>query len=79
MLRHGALHEIADSQRSADLARVGIVASEGNGGVPAQHVQPAIAGEQSDHVLGETVAEIIGIGLLAPVGEWQHGNGRLAR
>ena len=44
----------------------------------AQHVEPAVAGQQADHVLGQAIAEIIGIGLLAQIGERQHRDRRLA-
>ena len=78
MLRHGSLHEIADPQRGADLARIRIPAPETNGGMAAQHVEPPVARQQTDHVLGEAVAEIIGVRLVAQVGERQHRDGWLA-
>ena len=74
MLHHGSLHQVADSQCGADLSRIGPAALECNGGMATEHIKPAIAGEQSNHVLGEAVAEIIGVGLLAQVGERQHGD-----
>src|SRR6266542_6069100 len=45
----------------------------------AEYIEPPVAGQQANDVLGETVAEVFGVGLLTEVGERQHGDGRLAR
>ena len=78
-LRHGPLHQVADPQLGPDLTRIGLAALEGDGGMAAQHVEPSIAGQQANHVLGQAIAEIVGVRLLAQVHERQHRDGRLAR
>ena len=61
MLRYRALNKIADAQHGSNLSRIGIPARQPSGRMTAKHVQPPIAGQQTDHVLGETIAEIVGI------------------
>ncbi len=72
LLRHGSLNQISDAQGRTDVSRVRVLVLVCNGGMATEHVEPAVAGKQPDHVLGEAVAEVIRVMLLAQIGERQH-------
>ena len=77
VLSHGSLHQISDAQGRTNVSRVCVLVLVCNAGMATKHVEPAVAGKQPDHILGEAVAEVIGVMLPAQIGERQHGYGRL--
>ena len=73
---HAALQDVADAQPGARFPGVHHYPFKGEGGLARGHEQPGDLGEVGSKVVGDTVGEMLLVGVAAHVRERQHHDGR---
>ena len=78
-LSNASLDDRRNAQLSANLADVGIRILELKGGGPGGDLEAINSAQGRDQFVGQSVAEVLLVLLLAEVGEWQDGRGGRCR
>ncbi len=74
-----AFEDVADAKLPPNLLHIDCVALVGEAGIPGDHEQRWVAGQRGDDVLGDPIGEELLLGVVAHVGEREHGDRRLVR
>ena len=77
-LSDAPLQNDANSQDTADLSNVGLLALERVAGGPCDDPELGNSRQRPHQLIGHAVAEILAVGLPTEIGEWEHRDARFA-